>query len=215
MKKCLPCFDGCLSCNSLYDCNQCRPDFIFLPEIKLCIEVCGDGKRYASGCDDGNNFDGDGCSRDCKVEVGYSCYGGSPNSRDICSSVFPSQIFFENRGQSRLFGKVILSIKVNYLPKVLLDSVNGCNDYCKNVLAVNTQGVRSAVSINVRYIPTTSFLFSIEVDFGQQSIDLFSLEIGINQGLRQFFTGVDISKKLTIDVRPVYLATVEKLDRLS
>jgi cysteine-rich repeat protein len=29
--------------------------------------MCGDGKRFILQCDDGNNEDGDGCSRDCKI----------------------------------------------------------------------------------------------------------------------------------------------------
>jgi hypothetical protein len=59
-------------------------------------------------------------------------------------------------------------------------------------------------------------MFSIEVDFGREPIGQFSLEIGINQSLRaQFFTGVDISRKLTVDVNPAYLASVDKADILS
>ena len=49
---------------------------------KTCIENCGDGKKFVLACDDGNNNDGDGCSRDCKIEQGYICRGGSPNTRD-------------------------------------------------------------------------------------------------------------------------------------
>ncbi len=67
LKKCLPCSDGCLSCRDCYDCSQCRPDYVLQTKTGLCVEVCGDGKRYTSGCDDGNNIDGDGCSKDCKV----------------------------------------------------------------------------------------------------------------------------------------------------
>lgn len=67
LQKCLPCSDGCLSCKDCYDCTQCRPDYYLHPASGLCIEICGDGKRYTSGCDDGNNINGDGCSRDCKV----------------------------------------------------------------------------------------------------------------------------------------------------
>ena len=46
-------------------------------------DKCGDGliltpiivqnlNRY-NQCDDGNNIDGDGCSRDCIIEDGYIC----------------------------------------------------------------------------------------------------------------------------------------------
>ena len=53
------------------------------------MEVCGDGKRYNLGCDDGNTNSSDGCSIDCKVESGYSCIGGSPNSKDYCIIYLP------------------------------------------------------------------------------------------------------------------------------
>ena len=33
----------------------------------LCQEACGDGLVNTSQCDDGNLFDGDGCSHDCKI----------------------------------------------------------------------------------------------------------------------------------------------------
>lgn len=36
-------------------------------ELKTCIEVCGDGTLYNDECDDGNKFDGDGCSSSCKT----------------------------------------------------------------------------------------------------------------------------------------------------
>lgn len=67
LQKCLPCSDGCLSCKDCYDCSQCRPDYTLEPKTGLCLEVCGDGKKYVLACDDGNNVDGDGCSKDCNV----------------------------------------------------------------------------------------------------------------------------------------------------
>jgi cysteine-rich repeat protein len=43
-----------------------------LPEI---ISVCGDGVLHptAEQCDDGNPFNGDGCSDTCRVEAGFFC----------------------------------------------------------------------------------------------------------------------------------------------
>ena len=37
-------------------------------------------------CDDGNNQQRDGCSDECAVEKGYSCSGGSENTKDTCVS---------------------------------------------------------------------------------------------------------------------------------
>ncbi|CAE7559633.1 GAT1 [Symbiodinium natans] len=41
-----------------------------------CKVVCGDGIRHivaGEECDDGNLIDGDGCSRDCRIEDGFTC----------------------------------------------------------------------------------------------------------------------------------------------
>lgn len=38
-----------------------------------CQEICGDGFRVASQCDDGNVLAGDGCSPTCKLERNFKC----------------------------------------------------------------------------------------------------------------------------------------------
>ena len=52
-----------------------------------CIAVWGDGFRASiEAWDDANISNGDGCSSDCSsIETGYSCSGGSPTSKDICT----------------------------------------------------------------------------------------------------------------------------------
>jgi cysteine-rich repeat protein len=61
----------------------CREGNMTTPTI--CQEVCGDGFNMGLlGCDDGNSFDGDGCSSKCEEELFWHCYGGSPTSSDIC-----------------------------------------------------------------------------------------------------------------------------------
>lgn len=67
-------------------------------------------------CDDGNNVNGDGCSSDCKIEPEYTCSGGSPNSKDTCKKFKPEKIELLQTGQTRLFGKILMNIKLNYLP---------------------------------------------------------------------------------------------------
>lgn len=32
-----------------------------------CIEICGDGNKIGYACDDGNQEDGDGCSKTCDI----------------------------------------------------------------------------------------------------------------------------------------------------
>ncbi len=88
----------------------------------------------------------------------------------------PTEISFENRGQSRLYGKAVVNVKVNYLPQALLDSASECANYCKSVITASiVKGFQGAQTITARYIPTTSFIFSIEVDFGREPIGQFSL----------------------------------------
>jgi cysteine-rich repeat protein len=172
------------------------------------LEICGDGKKYTSECDDGNNINGDGCSKDCNLEVGFSCYGGSPRTRDTCTSVLPSFISIEDKGQSRLYGKVVLNVRLNFLPRSLITSANDCKDACSSVLnAKVTRVAKAPQSITARYIPTTSFLFSIEIDFGMEPLNQFTVEIGVNQNLKtQYFSGIDTSRKLTLEVSPVFMS---------
>jgi cysteine-rich repeat protein len=56
----------------------CTGGDLYKPDT--CYEICGDGKildRNDRECDDGNVFDGDGCSSNCIVEPGFECYGGT------------------------------------------------------------------------------------------------------------------------------------------
>ncbi len=49
--------------------------------------VCGDGLKFVDiePCEDGNSADGDGCDRNCLVEPGYFCRGGSATAPDVCT----------------------------------------------------------------------------------------------------------------------------------
>ena len=53
------------------------------------IEICGDGRNLGQyECDDGNLYDGDGCSSECRIEDGYKCtsYAYKP---DVCIYIKP------------------------------------------------------------------------------------------------------------------------------
>ncbi|MFO0739985.1 MAG: DUF4215 domain-containing protein [Labilithrix sp.] len=69
-------FDGCYKCVKEPSCTN-----------GVCVAKCGDGQRFAGEeCDDGNTFSGDGCSSDCKVEVGFACtdvVGAPPATIDL------------------------------------------------------------------------------------------------------------------------------------
>ena len=116
-KKCLTCPDGCLSCSDSYTCLSCSVHFEYDWQSKLCFEICGDGFRYTLECDDGNNADGDGCSRSCQIEPSYTCRGGSPSTPDNCLVYNPSFVTLTQIGQIRYATKIISNIKVDYLPQ--------------------------------------------------------------------------------------------------
>ncbi|OMJ95821.1 hypothetical protein SteCoe_717 [Stentor coeruleus] len=52
-------------------------------------DACGNGLRFSTAeqCDDGNNISNDGCDSFCMIENGYTCSGGSENSKDICKLI--------------------------------------------------------------------------------------------------------------------------------
>ena len=49
-----------------------------------CSEICGDGKLFDYQCDDGNQLDGDGCSKNCIIENGWSCKVIVSGSASVC-----------------------------------------------------------------------------------------------------------------------------------
>ena len=51
----------------------------FYVEDYQCYELCGKGFRFSDKleCDDGNNIDGDGCSKKCEIEEYWNCEGGN------------------------------------------------------------------------------------------------------------------------------------------
>ena len=60
-----------------------------------------------------------------------------------------------------------------------------------------------------QYIPTTSFSFSITINFGREPIGLFSVQIGLNPNLVQrYFSGINVSNSLTVNVNPAFLSVV-------
>jgi cysteine-rich repeat protein len=86
-----------------------NPQIFSINDLGECYNTCGNGYLYdvgnhdPSNCDDGNRFDGDGCSSDCLIESDYVCNRGTPgtpesekpqkNNKDVC--VEQLQISFE------------------------------------------------------------------------------------------------------------------------
>lgn len=120
----------------------------------------------------------------------------------------PSALTFTSTGQAHLYGKIVLNVRVNYLPQELIKSANDCANKCNNVLAVSiVSGDRATTGIKALYVLTTSFSFSIEIDFGREPIGLFTVQVGINPNLVQkYFSGIDTSNNINIDINPAFLS---------
>jgi hypothetical protein len=174
--------------------------------------------RFVSGCDDGNNVDGDGCSRDCYVEAGYTCVGGSPDSQDNCVP-FQTQkdyLTITQTGQVRQPTSILLNVKLDYLPQNLLYSAD-CHNQCQNVVVGNiVDGDTGATSITSQYLPGTSFSFSVTVEFGRTYIGPFTIEVGIDRAVSQKYFGSvsTIASTLVVDVNPAFLSLVSDDDSL-
>ena len=68
-------------------------------------------------------------------------------------------------------------------------------------------GDKGYLSIKVNYIATTSYTFSVEIDFGREPIQMFTAEIGVPRELAmKYFGGMDVSKKLRVDVNPAFMS---------
>ena len=107
--------------------------------------------------------------------------------------------------------KIILNVKVNYLPQELIESCVDCKNNkvnCEKILHVRiVSGDKGYVSIRAKYIPTTSYSFSIEIDFGREPIGLFTAEVKIARSVAyQYFTGIDTSQRLRVDVNPAFMS---------
>ena len=84
-------------------------------------------------------------------------------------------------GQTHLFGKIVINVKLNYLPTNYTQMLSKCT-ICESVLHVELiNGQNSYMSIKSSYIKSTSYSFSIEIDFGREPIPNFVAKISLNQ----------------------------------
>lgn len=179
------------------------------------MELCGDGKKFGLECDDGNNVDGDGCSLDCKTEPGYTCSGGSPDSRDKCYLSNPQQVTLELVGQIRQHSSIVLNIQLSYVPQLLLFS-SECSASCNLLNATIISGDKGATSITSLYVPGSNYLFALVVDFGRPYIGSFDLSIGISKiWAVKYFGKVSTNDTLRVSVNPSYLSSVGSVDRVA
>jgi hypothetical protein len=100
---------------------------------------------------------------------------------------------------------VQVNIKLNWLPTQLTD--NSCR-LCNNVLQVQVTQGNPAVSITASYIKGTTYTFIVTFDFMNGGpLTQFSASVIVNPQLQTaYFSGVDTSQVLTIQVDPATLA---------
>jgi hypothetical protein len=107
-------------------------------------------------------------------------------------------------GQIRYCSKVVLNIKIDYLPRTLLQS-RDCNDRCSQVLVANVLNGDQPTSVRSSYISSSRYTFSVELEFGKPYISKFKVEIKINPSLNNYFNPVSIGNTFTVDVNPSQL----------
>eukprot|EP01022_Parablepharisma_sp_SALTPOND_P000759 TRINITY_DN104_c0_g1_i1.p1 TRINITY_DN104_c0_g1~~TRINITY_DN104_c0_g1_i1.p1 ORF type:complete len:558 (-),score=49.25 TRINITY_DN104_c0_g1_i1:6073-7746(-) len=144
---CEKCYNRCLTCNgpSPEDCLSCRPEFIVV-DIKngsnvkclscadigpglyfsegTCKEICGDGINSGQyECDDGNLFNGDGCSADCKIEYGYKCKK-NVDRPDTCFDILPPEVTAKNDKRNNIVLKFSETVKTPYNTEELSERIH-------------------------------------------------------------------------------------------
>ena len=170
--------------------------------------------RYVLECDDGNNIPNDGCDTSCNIEPGYICRGGSPNSADTCIVYSPSAVTLVQTGQVRYTTKIMINVKLDYMPLDLIQS-SACNDRCSEVLVANIVQGESGARIKSSYIAGSRYAFSIMFEFDRSYIAQFTVEIAVNPTLgSRYFSGVSIDSRLVVDVNPAFMAGAEEEDTL-
>jgi hypothetical protein len=115
-----------------------------------------------------------------------------------------------------LFGKILMNVRLNYLPTNLTQNIKECNQSCDKILLVKlTEGQRTFLSINAKYIKGSSYSFSVEIDFGREPVGQFTAEISINKDMQErYFSGININDTLVSQINPAFLALVKREDRI-
>jgi hypothetical protein len=116
----------------------------------------------------------------------------------------PTDINFGMISQIRYSTQVVINVKMNYLPKALLQSTD-CNDRCSNVLVSSVLQGDQPVGIETSYIAGTQYNFNINLRFSKPYMNKFSLQVGINPKINKYFQGIAINKPFIYDINPSQL----------
>ncbi|CDW87978.1 cadg multi-domain protein [Stylonychia lemnae] len=87
--QCLQCYEGFIINNQLNICIPCEEiPGMFTNEELECEDICGDGIVVNKQCDDGNLISGDGCSKLCQTEYGFTCLIANQACRESIPPLF-------------------------------------------------------------------------------------------------------------------------------
>ena len=104
----------------------------------------------------------------------------------------------------RLFGEIAQGFTLSYIPDQL--SENGCIN-CNDILLVKLISYAVLPSIEIVYLPTTRFKFSVKFSFnGIFAIPDFIYSVQINPKYSKYFSVEDMAQKIVIPVIPADLA---------
>ena len=112
-------------------------------------------------------------------------------------------------GQIRYTTKVVLNIKIDYLPVELLQSKD-CNDRCSNVIMAEVSNGDRPTSVRSYYVAGSRFSFSVELEFSRPYMSKFSAQIKVNPALSRYFKQVSIANGFSVDVNPSQLTKAER-----
>lgn len=112
-------------------------------------------------------------------------------------------------GQIRYASKMVINVKLDYLPKKLLQSTD-CNDRCSQILSVNVVQGDRPTSVRSFYISGSRYSFSVEMEFGKPYISKLKVEIKVNERLAGYFGKTSIRNSLTVDLNPAQLTLATK-----
>lgn len=127
--------------------------------------MCGDGKLYVLQCDDGNTFDGDGCSSSCTLESGWNCTGGTSTHRSVCQ--LATNIKFELVKSAKVVGRNQILLYFVFSMPIRLTSSN---------FQITIGNGSATVSASVTATATNLTNYKLAIDY---SSSIQSFKIGI------------------------------------
>ena len=104
-------------------------------------------------------------------------------------------------GLSHLYGKIVLNVKLSYVPPELLLDQNEM----KNMFRVLTNS-QQELTVNAMYINRSTYTFVILYDFGVEPIDEYLTRVEISKKIQdQYFKSISV-KPLFIRINPALMA---------